>query len=261
MNISLLGAGNLATSLAHALVSANNKVEAIYSRTIASASFLAERVGAQPTDDIMQLPDDSDVYIIAVKDDAIGNVAEKLRSRLPEALIAHTAGTISMAVIPGENRGVFYPMQTFSKQRIVDFTSIPLFVEAQQEKGREVLLQLAHSLSSNVMELEGERRKLLHLAAVFCCNFANHCSAIAEKILNDSGIPFSVMLPLINETNAKLNQCSPREAQTGPAVREDHNVMNAHLELLNSLDLSPFAEIYKTLSSSIISLKKDKSIS
>ena len=257
MRVSLIGAGNLATNLAHALLKANHNILAVYSRTMSSASLLANQIGATATDDIMLLHDDADVFIIAVKDDVIADVAAILRQRMPDALIAHTAGTVAMSAIPGSHRGVFYPMQTFSKQRIVDFRNIPLFVEAQEENDLKVLTSLAESLSDSVMHLDDERRKLLHLAAVFCCNFANHCSAIAEKILTDNGIPFDVMLPLVNETNAKLNQCAPHDAQTGPAVREDHHVMDAHINLLNGLDMTQFAEIYKILSDSIINLKKN----
>lgn len=260
MKVVLVGAGNLATSLAHALVNAGHTIPAIFSRTLLAASTLAEQVGADPLDDICLLPKDADIYIVAVRDDVIADITTKMAERLPDALIAHTAGTVLMDQVEAGRRGVFYPMQTFSKQRIVDFSHIPLFIEAAKEDDLELMLSLARSISDNVMPLEGERRKVLHLAAVFCCNFANHCSAIAEFILNQNGIPFSVMLPLINETTQKLNHCSPKVAQTGPAIRHDQHVIDNHIHALLAAGQPQLADIYKNLTESIQRLSAETSI-
>ena len=257
MRVVLLGAGNLATSLAHALVKAGHDIPAVFSRTMQSAKTLADRLNLMPTDDISTLPSDADIYIVAVKDDVITDVTARLSGLRPDALIAHTAGTVSIDAVKAGRRGVFYPMQTFSRQRIVDFQHIPLFVEADNPDDEALMLELASSISGNVMPLDGEKRKVLHLAAVFCCNFANHCSSIAEYILAQNGIPFNVMLPLINETTQKLNQCSPREAQTGPAIRHDQNVINNHIQVLQNNGLHQLADIYKAMTESIQSLPAD----
>ena len=251
MNIVLVGAGNLATNLAHALLKSGHQISTVFSRTIQSAMQLATIVGASPVDNIDNLPSGADIYIVAVKDDVIEKVTTAISFRFPEALIVHTAGTVSIDNVKSTRRGVFYPMQTFSKERIVDFRNIPIFIEAVFEKDVELLTDLANSLSNNVMILDGDKRKILHLAAVFCCNFSNHCSAIAEFILNHYNIPFNVMLPLINETTNKLQHCSPKSAQTGPAVRNDKSVMDAHLDILRNNGLDNFYDIYKLMSLSI----------
>lgn len=254
MDIVIVGAGNLATSLAHALYNAGHAIKAVFSRTIDHATELANKVHAIPYDDISRLPADADVYIVAVKDDVISQVAKELRICSPNAFIVHTAGTVSVEVLPKGRRGVFYPMQTFSKQRIVEFSHIPLFLEAEHTDDEQLLDIIASSISDQIFHIKGEKRKVLHLAAVFCCNFANHCAAIADNILSENGIPFSVMVPLIDETVAKLHQCTPLQAQTGPAVRNDLNVIRQHIEQLKNNGHKDFADIYDILSKSVINL-------
>lgn len=254
MNLTILGAGNLATNLTVALKKAGHTISCVFSRTVESAKTLADLIDSEYTTDLNKIKHDSDIYVIAVKDDAIKQLACKLKKQIPDALIVHTAGSITADVIPEGRRGVFYPMQTFSKKRIVDFKLIPVFIEAESKSDLSILKELASSLSERVTEVNSEQRKILHLAAVFCCNFANHCAAISEKILNRYDISFDVMLPLINETIAKLNKISPQEAQTGPAVRNDHTVMDAHIELLKEMNEPQLAKIYKLLSDDIHSL-------
>ena len=254
MDIVIVGGGNLATNLAYALCHAGHSVKAVFSRTIEHAAELATKIHAIPCDDISRLPADADIYIVAVKDDVISQVAKELHKCSPDALIVHTAGTVSVQVLPKGRRGVFYPMQTFSKQRIVDFEHIPLFIEAQNPDDEQLLDELAHSISDQIFHIDGDKRKILHLAAVFCCNFANHCATIADSILSENGIPFSVMLPLIDETMAKIHQCPPMQAQTGPAVRNDLNIIRQHIEQLKSNGHNDFAEIYEILSNSIITI-------
>lgn len=264
MNIALIGAGNLATNLAHALTRAGHKILAVYSRTMQSAQVLSERLEqafpdaepVTPTDKLELVTHQAEIYIIAVRDDVLHDVAARLRSLMPDALIVHTAGTMQMDVIPGKGRGVLYPMQTFSKQRIVRFEEIPVFVEAENAADLTLLKELASKISNNVMAVSGHQRKSLHLAAVFCCNFANHCSAIADFLLDEQGIPFNVMLPLIRETTAKLSQCTPREAQTGPAVREDKKVMDNHVCALEKAGHADLAQIYRMMSDSIMAFKQ-----
>jgi predicted short-subunit dehydrogenase-like oxidoreductase (DUF2520 family) len=196
-----------------------------------------------------ELPQDADVYIIAVKDSALQDVIRQLTNLLKTKndapLIVHTAGSMPLSVFEGyaENGGVFYPMQTFSMEREVDFREIPLFIEGKDKRIRE----LAESISEHVYELSSDDRRYLHLAAVFACNFTNHCYTLAAEVLEKKGLPFDVMLSLVDETARKVHELHPHEAQTGPAVRGDENVMNAQAALLDGRN----KEIYELLSKSI----------
>ena len=250
MRVVLIGAGNLATNLGKALFRAGHEIVQVYSRTKASAVALAEVLKSSYTITLDDVTEDADIYIIAVKDSVLPSVATSLYEKHGERFVVHTAGSMSMDVLPFEHRGVFYPMQTFSKNKEVDFSVIPCFVEAHHEEDVQTLKKLALTISDTVYELDGENRRYLHLAAVFCCNFANHCFDLGATLLKEHGnIPFSVMLPLIDETAAKLYSMSPREAQTGPAVRWDENVMSKHLQLL--ADTPDMQKIYELMSKSI----------
>lgn len=250
MRVVLIGAGNLATNLGKALFSAGHEVVQVYSRTEVSASALAVVLKCGYTTDVAAVEKEADVFILSVKDSALPSVAHSLAEGRKGQLFVHTAGSMPMDVLPTARRGVFYPMQTFSKNKEVDFSVIPCFIEAKEEGDSQLLKKLALSISDTVYELDSEHRKYLHLAAVFCCNFANHCFVLGAKLLEThGGIPFSVMLPLIEETAKKLYKMSPREAQTGPAVRWDENVMDKHLQLLS--ETPDIQRIYQLLSQSI----------
>lgn len=259
MVVSFIGAGNLATNLAQALRDNGHSIMWVYSRTIKAATMLADMVAAKPTDDLRDITPGADIYIIAVKDSVLPDIAKQLSNNLTGQLIVHTAGSINIDVIPADRRGVIYPMQTFSKFKRVEFTNIHTFVEANNKKDLKRIKDIAASISKYVHETDSDKRKILHLAAVFACNFANHCEAIAEKILQDNGIDFDVMKPLIKETFDKILTTSPKLAQTGPAIRNDKNVMQMHAELIRQIygeknDDSRFEVIYKTLSDSINAL-------
>lgn len=250
MKIVLIGAGNLATNLGKALFRAGHEVVQVWSRTEASAKALAEVLKCAHTTDLKDVVKSADVFIISVKDSALAEVSSALQEGREGQLFVHTAGSMPMDTLPFERRGVFYPMQTFSKNKEVDFSVIPCFVEASKKEDVETLQQLSKTISDTVYELDSENRKYLHLAAVFCCNFANHCFSLSAELLRQHGdIPFSVMLPLIDETAAKLYSMSPQEAQTGPAVRWDTNVMDKHLQLL--ADTPDLQKIYELMSKSI----------
>lgn len=250
MKVTLIGSGNLATNLGHALCEAKVEILQIYSRTSANAQRLAHELGVQSyCEQISEINTESDVYVVAVKDDALKDVARKLHQCLPDKLIVHTAGTMPMDVLQNERRGVCYPMQTFSRQRIVPFAHIPIFIEAANDTDLMCLHALASILSDSVYELSSADRQWLHIAAVFCCNFTNHMATLSAKLLERHGIPFSVMLPLMEETVAKLHQLPPSEAQTGPAARGDVNILRHHLEVLQ--DEPRLAQIYELISKSI----------
>lgn len=271
MKIVLIGAGNLATHLGKALHAAGHDMLQVFSRTMQSAETLASLLDAEPLTDIAQVRDDADVYIFSVKDsalvqlvaqlcrheaDGLGedgavNALRKAKKGEHERVFLHTAGSMPMSVFKGmtQHYGVLYPMQTFSKQREVDFSIIPCFVEANDEFAQKQIEGLAREISGRVYQLSSEDRKYLHLSAVFACNFANHCYAISQELLEEHGIPFDVMLPLINETAAKVHEMKPKDAQTGPAVRYDENVIGKQSKLLENHP--HFKKVYDSMSKSI----------
>ena len=254
MTISIIGAGNLATNIAQAIKEKGHNIQYVFSRTMESAKKLADIVHASPTDSISDIKPGADIYIIAVKDSALPDVAQKLVKNLPNQLLVHTAGSIDMDVIKANRRGVLYPMQTFSKFKKVDFNNIHCFIEAENINDLNIINQLATSISDCVHQTDSQKRKILHLAAVFACNFANHCEAIAEKILQDYDISFEVMKPLIKETFDKIMTTSPKVVQTGPAARNDKNVMDMHAKILQQRYGSQIETLYKQLSNSIQNL-------
>lgn len=271
MKIVLIGAGNLATHLGKALHAAGHDMLQVFSRTMQSAETLASLLDAEPLTDIAQVRDDADVYIFSVKDsalvqlvaqlcrheaDGLGedgavNALRKAKKGELERVFLHTAGSMPMSVFKGmaQHYGVLYPMQTFSKQREVDFSIIPCFVEANDEFAQKQIEGMAREISGRVYQLSSEDRKYLHLSAVFACNFANHCYAISQELLEEHGIPFDVMLPLINETAAKVHEMKPKDAQTGPAVRYDENVIGKQSKLLENHP--HFKKVYDSMSKSI----------
>ncbi|MBQ8673976.1 MAG: DUF2520 domain-containing protein [Bacteroides sp.] len=246
-----VGAGNLATNLAKAFHRHGLKLLQVYSRTEESARTLALQVDADWTTELTGLKEGADLYVVALTDAALTELLPEMTRGRRQALWVHTAGSVPMDIWQGhaERYGVFYPMQTFSKRREVDFRTVPLFVEAAVREDAEALLELAALLSDKVSEATSLQRKSLHLAAVFACNFSNHMYALADEVLQRHGLSFDAMLPLIDETARKVHELPPRQAQTGPAVRYDKNVMKHHLEML--ADEPQWQEIYRLMSRSI----------
>lgn len=253
MRICFIGAGNVATNMARALRSAGHDIVQVYSRTMASATALAGIVESKAVTDINAVDDTADIYIISVKDDVIAHIAASLCPRICRSVVVHTAGSVPIDVLSrvAKRCGVIYPMQTFSKQRAVDFSEIPCFIEANDDDTLAVIERLARSISRNVCRMTGSDRRRLHLAAVYACNFANHCYEMAAEILASAGINFNVLLPLIDETARKVHSLSPLKAQTGPAVRDDKKVMEAHLRLLDDMSAIYLSDIYRLMSQSI----------
>lgn len=239
----------MATHLGPALKAAGHEVLQVYSRTAVSAEALAALVGAEAVTDMGCVTTDAEVYICALKDSVLPTLLPQLCKGREAALFLHTAGSVPMEVFEGHARryGVFYPMQTFSKERQLNFSEIPLFIEANSDTTFTVVESLARSVAKNVRQLSSADRRYLHLSAVFACNFVNHCYDLAGQLLEEHGIPFETLLPLIDETARKVHELSPRQAQTGPAVRYDENVINAQSQLLNGLP----KDIYDLLSRSI----------
>lgn len=223
----LIGNGNVASHLGLALEQADHRVV---------------RLGGRNR--TVPIPRDADLYVIAVTDSAIASVAAEIGD-VP-GLVVHTAGSVPMSVLPQRRKGVLYPLQTFTKGRPVDMRSVPFFVES--EGGEELLLHVASQLSDTVIPMDSERRRYLHLAAVFCNNFTNHMYRITEELLSQHDIPFEVMLPIIDETARKVHSLTPAQAQTGPAVRWNQSVMEAQQNLLEREDLR---QLYQIISKSI----------
>ena len=249
--IALIGAGNVATHLGKAWQQAGCTVVQVYSRTEQSASELATCLGVPFVTSLDEVCTDADIYVVAVKDAVLQELIPALVKGREAALFVHTAGSMPMAVWQGvaPRHGVLYPMQTFSKAREVDFTSVSFFVEANHQADKEALKELAGALSPKVYEATSAQRTYLHMAAVFACNFANHLYTLSARLLEKNGLPFDAMLPLIDETARKVHGLHPHDAQTGPAIRGDENVMGKHLAML--ADDPEVKDIYRIISNSI----------
>ena len=250
-SVVFVGAGNLATNLANAFYRKGFRVAQIYSRTEESARTLAQAVEADYTTSLAGVTPDAQLYVVSLKDDALVELLPQIVAGKGKGLWVHTAGSIPMDIWKGqvERYGVFYPLQTFSKSRLLDFSEIPVFVEGSSEEEVNFLKQIASALSRRVLVATSEQRLHLHLAAVFTCNFTNHMYALAELLLQRYNLPFDVMLPLIDETARKVHELSPRLAQTGPAVRYDTGVIGKHLDML--ADDSEVQRLYRLLSDDI----------
>lgn len=254
-NIVLIGSGNLATNLALAFHKVGINISCIYSRNATHASQLAQKVNAPSTNQLKELPRHADLYLITVSDAAIHQVVVELSDC--KGLFAHTSGSIDVSVFADTvtEYGVFYPLMNFSATTVMDFANIPLCIEANTEENRKALESFANLLSNKVQFLNSSDRKIVHLAAVFACNFTNMNYIIAEEILSQNNIPFDLLRPLILETATKAQHNSPHLLQTGPAIRQDIPVIEAHLNLLKSNPA--YIEIYTIMTENIRQLKHE----
>ncbi len=248
MKIVFLGAGNLATQLSQEMRRAGMTIIQVFSPTADHAAQLARLLRCEWTDQLAGVRTDADLYVFAVKDTALPDVIAALPAN--DGLWVHTAGSVPVDVFAGHARryGVLYPLQTFSKARTIRLDEVPVFIESHREEDASELLRIASAISSRVLFLPSDKRRYLHLAAVFACNFTNHMYAVAEQLLESEGIPSDVLLPLIDETAAKVHSLPPAQAQTGPAVRNDRAVIDAHLALLTDPALKA---LYEQISHSI----------
>jgi len=244
IKIVLLGAGNLAYHLTNCLL--NNKaiqVVQVYNRSLEKINYLKSKTSI--TNNLSELKD-ADIYIIAVSDSAILDLSSKLNFKTK--LVVHTSGSVAMKELTSNsNKGVFYLLQTFSKEREIDFSTIPICIEASEKKDLELLETLAKSISNNCFLINSEQRKNLHIAAVFVNNFVNHLYHLGNEICNENKVPFEILQPLIQETSNKIAELSPFEAQTGPAKRNDMKTIEKHKAMLTTNQ----QEIYTLLTKSI----------
>ena len=244
MQIVLIGSGNVAFHLAKAFTEAQIPVSQIFGRNTTELQKISEQFSIPFSTETLV---DADLYIISVSDSSIAEVSSLIKNK--NALVAHTSGSVSREALNGNYRkSVFYPLQTFSKSKNLDYSKIPFFIDAENENDEEILKNLASKISKNVMLANDEKRKYIHLTAVFACNFVNHLYARAKEISDSQGIPFDYFLPLIDETTQKIHELEPKLAQTGPAIRNDEKVLKLHESLLTDEEK---LKIYKTLNESI----------
>jgi len=241
INIIFLGFGNVNNHLFQAL---HNKkgviIKQVFNRNYIKMISPFENIPF--TDDISEIAE-ADVYIIGIPDDAISAFSDSLPFQ--NKLVVHTSGGVSMDAISNKNRrGIFYPLQSFSKEREVNFTNIPICIEAEIEADLKLLLTLGKLISNNVTEISSEKRAKLHMAAVFVNNFTNYLYRIGSEILEEDDLSLNLLKPLIMETASKIETLSPEAAQTGPAKRNDIKTIEKHLSMLNNPEHKRFYEMF-----------------
>ncbi len=244
--IVIIGSGNVATRLAMEFNRIGLEIVQIAGRTKNNTKELANKLKVPFTTSFDEITKNADLYVLSISDDALFN----FKFSVGDKLVVHTSGTTPMSVLNGySNYGVFYPLQTFSKEKSVSFDNVPICLEASSEKSLEILKDLASLLSKNIMEVNSEQRRILHVGAVFVNNFTNHLYHIADEILKDFDLPFEILKPLIEETVTKLKNHKPDEVQTGPAKRNDQKIIQNHLSILD--DYPEYQKIYRLLSEQI----------
>lgn len=236
----------MANHLGPALLAKGHRITKVLSRNEESGKALAHRLESRWQGDCNDLDKTVDLVIVCVKDDAVSEVAGQIST---DALVVHTSGATDMAALKSASTrvGVFYPLQTFSINKEVDWQEIPICVESNSVADEELLKELAERISNDVRIVSSEDRRWLHVAAVFACNFTNVMYQVADEILERRGLDLSVLSALINETAAKALTEGPRKAQTGPARRGDDQVLDKHRSLLKSVD-PDLARLYDQLS-------------
>lgn len=248
MKIVCLGSGNVATHMANAFKDNGADIAQVWSRDLKHAQILANETGSQAISDLKAVDKYADLYLIAVKDDAIEKVAKALKD--VKGMVVHTSGATGIGVLQGhKDHGVFYPLQTFSKAQPIDFIHVPICLEANSEENMSTLQLMAMKLSPLIYEIDTKKREILHVAGVFACNFVNHLYQLSHQILKKNDLDFELLRPLIMETAVKVQEALPEDVQTGPAARNDKKTLLKHEELLKRMP--HLQEIYKNLSNSI----------
>lgn len=249
-NITIIGSGNVATHIASALHTAGFNILEVCSATPENAGKLARKVQAHVVNNLKELSPQTDLFLLSVSDKAY----EDLLANFPfkNKKMVHTAGSLPMNILSetSNHHGVFYPFQTLSKHKKINFKEVPLLVSGSDDKMETELKNIAESISNKVDFATDEQRKYLHISAVFACNFTNLMYSMARTITEEHGIDFSLLNPLIKETAAKVKSGNPKNLQTGPAVRNDQNIISGHLEMLKNN--AEFHHIYKLLTETII---------
>lgn len=251
--IAILGTGNVAWHLQLAFENAGHAITEIYGRDLSKAEKLVRNsYQAEATDSLDFSESEADIFLMALSDDSITEVSQELI--LPEAaILAHTSGTLSIksiAYAATEDIGVFYPLQTLTAGKNIDFEQVPVCIEGETYRAQNELATLAQSVSKRVQMLESGQRRLIHLAAVFACNFTNHLFTLSKGLLEQHELDFEILQPLITETLNKSLEIGPENAQTGPAIRGDMATLEKQMEALENDE--QVAEIYRQLTQHII---------
>jgi len=248
--IALIGAGNVSIHLTKALYKAGKNIIQIFGRNTDEGNSLADNVSSEFITDLSKLTTDADLYIVSVPDNVLSEVLDKIY--IPNKLIVHTSGSSEMEILKNisDNYGVFYPLQTFTKTKKIDFQNIPVCIEANNKANIDLLFELAKCISKDVKIINSKQRIILHIAAVFACNFSNYLYSIADEILEKHDLSFDFIKPLIQETAQKILNHKPKKAQTGPAKRKDYQTIETHLKALSKFP--EFKDIYEILSKKII---------
>ncbi len=249
-NVVLVGAGHVAFHLGKALKRSGNKLLLLINRDEKRGERLAFELACKFSSDFTTIPDETDIVIIAVKDDAISEVASKIFC--PGKVVVHTSGSVPMSALgdSSDRLGVFYPLQTMHRASEVNMREVPFCIEGNSKWNEGMLLELARSISDNVQILSSDQRKITHIAAVFACNFTNHFYALSEEILEKNGLSLDILKPLIEKTAANILADRPKALQTGPAKRNDTKVMQEHLEMLSP----ELRKLYSDISDSIVKM-------
>jgi predicted short-subunit dehydrogenase-like oxidoreductase (DUF2520 family) len=248
-NVVLVGAGNVATHLGIALKKKGNRIIQVFSRTVESARRLSGKLESTCITKLTELDYSADIYLFCLKDDVLLDVLKQ--TSFNNQILVHTSGSLPISIFKdfGIHYGVLYPVQTLIKERHIDLSAGPFCIEASTPHAEDILKNLALGLSRQVHLVDSEKRKIIHLAAVFACNFTNHMYYIADKLMRENGLDFDLLKPLIQETAAKILEMDPESAQTGPAKRGDNQILEDHIQLLK--DLPGIQKIYTFVSKSI----------
>ena len=244
MKIVIIGSGNVAYHLAKAFTQNNIEVSQIFGRNEVELNKISEELNIPYSTKELA---DADLYLISVSDSAVEQVSDLIKTE--KALVAHTSGSLPIETLNGDYRKAsFYPLQTFSKTKNLEYSKIPFFIEAENQIDEKSLFELASLISDNVETSDYEKRKYIHLTAVFACNFVNHLFARAKEISDSQDLDFNFFVPLIDETVEKIHHLEPKSAQTGPAVRGDERVLKLHEVLIKDEE---HRKIYNTMNESI----------
>ena len=249
MRIVFIGSGNIAQFFATRLFKKGHEIVQVYSRTRAHANILAQTTNAVVTDKLSEIVDTADVYILAIKDDALADVASQLQ--FEDKTVIHCAGAVALDVLQqtSANNAVIWSLYSVNKNSLPKSDSIPLIVEGSNEQAVAIALLLANDISDTVLQTDFKQRQMLHLNAVLANNFTNHLLAIAQKICEDNQLPFEILHPIIKQTLEQTANILPSESQTGPAIRNDEETIQKHLALLEHKP--EWQKIYADISASI----------
>jgi len=242
ISVVIIGSGNVAKHLIKAFLKIENiNLKQVYTRNLEDEALLKSSVS---TTSDLSLIKEADVTIIAVSDDAIANISYNIKN----ALVVHTSGSVEMKALKNQkNKGVFYLLQSFSKEKEINFSNVPICLEAENKSDLAKLEKLASLLQGNIYHLSSLQRKKIHVAAVFVNNFTNHMYTIAYNICEEHNVPFDILEPLIEETSQKIKNLTPKEAQTGPAKRNDIETIKNHLNLLSKSQQELYLKITQSI--------------